>query len=204
MKVYFPPKPTLITLTQPLFRELELREDCVCELKYNGNRLILKRFAIDYRYEWRNRDGALMKFSPNSELLDQCDKIRWEGDDVLDGELLHFKKKQTKNWTVIFDCYLWDGLPMTGFTFRVRRELLEKIFKDTRMSVDESHLQLAPQWKGGTKGCFRAVYEEAIKRDEIEGLVIKSLDAKVTLGRSESPVVSYMFKVRKPGPTYRF
>lgn len=206
MKTYFPPKPTLITITQPLFSQLELRDDVVAELKYNGNRLIEKRFELGAnRYEFWNRHGELMKYNPSDELLNQQDKIKWEGDCVLDGELLHFKKKQTKNLVVIFDVYLYDNTPLTGATFRVRRELLERVlFCNTAhltldsQTIDENYLQLAPQWKGGKKGCFRELYEEAIKRDEIEGLVIKSLDAKVTLGASSSPVVAYMWKVRKP------
>jgi len=211
MKIYYPPKPILITIDQPLFSALELRTDVVAELKYNGDRLIEQRFELN-RYEFWNRHGEQMKkFRPADELLAQLDKIRWEGNCVLDGELLHFKKKETKNHIVIFDVYLWNGSPTTGISFRERRGLLNRVaFCNTAYLpldssvIDEHYLELAPQWKGGVKGCFRAVYEEAIKRDEIEGLVIKSLDAKVTLGNSDSPVVPYMFKVRKSCKNYRF
>jgi ATP-dependent DNA ligase len=201
MKTYFPPKPTLITITQPLFAQLELRDDVVCEKKYNGNRLILKRYEVPgpiAHYEFWNRDGTLMKYTPSQELLDSLDTIRWAGDCVLDGELLHFKKKQTKNWVVIFDIYLWAGLPMTDHPFKMRRKLLEEIFTDTKEIIDESYLELSPQWKGGVKGCFKQVYDEVTQKDEIEGLVIKSLGSKVTLGSKSSPVVATMWKVRKP------
>ena len=213
MKNYFPPKPTLITITQPLFGQLELRDDVVCEKKYNGNRLILKRFYFPEKisenktshYEFWNRDGSMMKYVPPQELIDQLDKIRWEGECVLDGELLHFKKKQTKNWVVIFDVYLWNGVPTTGKSFKERRELLERVaFCNTAhlqlnsQTIDENYLELAPQWKGGAKGNFQKVYDEVIQKDEIEGLVMKSLGSKVTLGTSNSPVVPTMWKVRKP------
>jgi len=206
MQTYYPPKPLLISIDQPLFSKLEKREDVVAECKYNGTRLILKRFPyyeIDVgkcKYEFWNREGELLKYQPSIELLEQLDMIKWEGDCVLDGELLHFKTKKIKHCVIIFDVYLWDGLPTTGFTFSQRRKLLEDKVGSNTALFSSNWLTLAPQWNGG----FKELYSNLIRNEEIEGLVIKSLKAKVFLGRRESPTVAHMWKVRKPGPTYRF
>lgn len=204
MKVYFPPKPSLISISQNLFSQLELDEDVVAELKYNGDRLILKRFPD--RYEFWNRSGSQMKrYKPTKQLLDLLDLVPWKGNCVLDGELLHFKTKNVKNQIVVFDVYEWEGFPTTGFRFQKRRELLEEKFSVFSVGIDQTpHVLLAPQWRGGVEGRFKAVYDHVIGREEIEGLVLKSLSEKVELGHCESPIVHYMFKVRKPGPTYRF
>ena len=192
MKTFFPQKPLLITLEQPLFKELELRQDCVAEKKYNGTRLVLKRFAD--HYEFWNRSGEVLKYNPPKELIDQLNKVAWEGTCIADGELLHFKTKHIKNTIVLFDLLLWNDESVTEKPFIERRALLEKACGD---------LFVAPQFKGGTEGCFRNMYDTFTKLDEIEGIVMKSLGAKHKLGRTESPVVAWNWKVRKPGPSYR-
>jgi ATP-dependent DNA ligase len=221
MKTYYPPKPLLISTDQPLFAKLEQRADVVAEPKYNGTRLILKRIVDDAihtgvwlkpYYEFWNRDGEILKYQPSTELLKQLDMIKWEGDCVLDGELLHFKTKKIKHCVIIFDVYLWNGLQTLNWAFEDRRKLLEDkilipddcIANPINGFFKNNTVRLAPQVLGGRKDHFRYFYEILIKFEEIEGLVMKSLTAKVVLGRRESPTVAYMWKVRKPGPTYRF
>lgn len=204
MKIYYPPKPLLISIDQPLFSELEKRPDTIAEPKYNGTRLILKRIVDDGvllkpHYEFWNRHGKQIKYQPSKEILEQLDLIEWKEDCALDGELVHFKTKKIKNFIVIFDIYLWDGFPTTGFSFKQRRKLLEEKFK-ILTEICAHNVVLAPQWGNN----FQKVYNELIQHEEIEGLVIKSLNAKVELGRSESPVVKTMWKVRKPAKNYRF
>ena len=112
---------------------------------------------------------------------------------------------------IIFDIIKFNGLLKTQEPFSERRKLLEDKFKnlgheDVILDVNnlskifKNQVMLSPQWKGGIAGRFRAIYDQAIKLDGIEGLVIKSLNAKMELGTRESPVVRYMYKVRKPGP----
>jgi len=221
MKRYFPPKPLLITIDQPLFSELEMRKDVVAEPKYNGDRLVLMRFsytglfptAVRNQYEFWNRYGEqLRKYSPSNELIKQLNGVAWNGECTLDGELLHFKTKKVKNCIILFDDFIWNGEPKLNSSFDERRSLLESkvaipedcIANPLNGLFKNDTVRLAPQVRGGRKDCFRNFYEMLIKHDEIEGIVIKSLKARVILGRTESPVVPYMWKVRKPGPTYRF
>jgi ATP-dependent DNA ligase len=213
MKTYYPPKPLLISIDQPLFSKLEQRADVVAEPKYNGTRLILKRIVDDAihtgvwlkpYYEFWNRDGEILKYQPSNELLQQLDLIKWEGDCILDGELIHFKTKTMKHTVIIFDVFLWNGKPMTDLPFVNRRKLLEDKVGKTLALFSTKNVFLAPQWNGGYKADFKRLYENMIQYEEIEGLVIKSLKVKVILGRRESPTVATMWKVRKPGPTYRF
>lgn len=201
MKIYFPPKPMLININQNLFGELEKRKDVVCEFKYNGTRLILYRHC-DGNYEFYSGFGKKIKYEPSKELLQQLDFVEWEGEVVLDGELLNFRTKNIKHRIILFDVFVWNGTLITDLPFSQRRKLLED--KMITTFFNNNFLILAPQWRGGQKDCFRKIYESIIKYEEIEGLVIKSLNTKALLGRNESPIVSYMWKVRKPGPTYRF
>lgn len=215
--IFYPPKPTLISLTQPLFGELDKDVRFITELKYNGDRLILQRKETGL-FEFWNRDGSKLKYNPLDSLLEHLSSFKWEGYCVLDGELLHFKTKYIKHHVILFDAFIWNGESLKSKVFKERRAYVEKLFDDgnflssrslpidTILAIPDfrwdtsNGVSISPQWESG----FKKIFNEFTKMDEIEGLVIKRLDAKLELGRSSSPVVKYMFKVRKPGPTYRF
>jgi len=187
--IYYPPKPTLITIDQSLFSELERDERFVAEPKYNGDRLILYK---NTGFEFWSRHGApLRRYQPSSGLIDHIKRLNWLGDCVCDGELIHFKTKTIKHCVVLFDMYEWHGKRIDHLKFLERRKRLEDLLSGSSFT----DLFIAPQWLSGWRERFNQVTE----KDEIEGLVMKRLDAKVILGRSSSPVVRYMFKVRKPG-----
>jgi len=188
--IFYPPKPTLITITQALFSELELDPRFIAELKYNGDRLILYK---DNNFDFWSRHGApLRKYQPSAQLIDHLNSLNlFSGSWVFDGELLHFKTKAIKHRVVLFDLYVWKGKRIDQLPFSERRKRLEDVFTGSNFE----DVILAPQWLSG----WREVFDTETEREEIEGLVMKRLDAKVTFGRSSSPVVSYMFKVRKPG-----
>ena len=198
--IFYPPKPTLISKDQPLFERLEHDGDTVAEPKYNGTRLILQ---FNGTIEFWNRHGTKLKYDPSPEVVQALEKIRQnlKGFTVFDGELVHSKTKTVKHKVVLWDIFMLNGTPVGSQPFVERRKILERLVNGWPLVVGGSKLcGLAPQWNSD----FKRHYEELIQHDEIEGLVIKKLGAKLVLGTRESPTVSYMFKVRKPGPNYRF
>ena len=77
-KIFYPQKPTLISIEQPLFENLDKDPNVVAEIKYNGTRLILQRFGyppkdweldklkpITERFEFWNREGSQLKYTPS-------------------------------------------------------------------------------------------------------------------------------------------
>lgn len=193
-RIYYPQKPTLISIDQPLFLQLDKDPNVVAELKYNGNHLILK---VDLPYiEFWNRHGQRMKYTPSEELLKNLKSLNWKEYCVADGELLHTKDKTTKHQVVIYDMIVFSTEQIIGKVLSERRSIVEEIFKGEKYEK----LFATQQWKSS----FRAIYDEAIKTSYIEGLVMKRLDAKMVLGKSSSPVVATMWKVRKPTKNYRF
>ena len=195
--IYFPPKPTLISLEQNLFEDLNKDPRFVAELKYNGDRLILQtEGGKDFQF-WNRSGSQFTKYTPSPFLIRHLKEFKWgKGLWVCDGELLHFKTTGIKHHVILFDMFVRGGDSLKMKTFLERREALEelvdgKIFEDVLP---------AKWWSTG----FREVFNEYTKRSEIEGLVMKRLDAKLILGLKSSPVVKYMFKVRKPNGSYRF
>jgi len=196
--IFYPPKPTLITIDQPLFEELNKDPRFKAELKYNGDRLILYSMG-GKEFEFWNRHGSrFRKYTPSPILIRHLKEFKWpKGLSVCDGELLHFKITSIKHHVILFDTFVRDGESLKSKPFSERRQVLEEIVNG-KVLEDAVPSQ---QWTTG----FREVYNENIKREEIEGLVMKRLDAKLILGLSASPVVTYMFKVRKPKPgTYQY
>lgn len=195
----YPPKPTLITKDQPLFQSLSNDPKVVAELKYNGTRLVLIR-NLDGSYVFYGRDRQILKYSPSKEIIEMLNSLNWKGECVLDGELLHFKTKHIKNTIVLFDVFYWDGRSLKNEVFSKRRQVLLDLFPESK--VDPFHFPVYPA--AHFVDNFKSIFESHIIRDEIEGLVMKRLDARLEFGKSSSPTVKYMWKVRRPGPTYRW
>ena len=209
---YYPQMPTLISVTQPLFTQLDKDEDAVAELKINGTHLILKRFSEGY-YEFWGRDGVQLKYKPSNELLEELNLLHWKGECELDCELEHTKVHSRKHTIVIHDVIIWDGKLLTNKTFAERRKLiLETLFfwrlilmdavEDKKDYLKLRNLRVYPsiQWKRG----FRKIFDQYTPLEEVEGLVIKKLSAKLQVGLHDSPIVRSMFKVRRPHKNYRF
>jgi len=207
---FYPQVPTLISVTQPLFAQLDKDADTVAELKINGTHLILKRFS-DRHFEFWGRDGKKLKYNPSSKVLEALDRLEWEGDCELDGELEHTKVHSRKHTVMLHDVIIWNGEILTDKTFAERRKILESLFggRVILMSIVEKrdyeqlkNLIVYPsiQWKKD----YKKIYDEYIKFEEVEGLVVKKLSALLRVGTRDCPIVTSMFKVRRPHKNYRF
>ena len=193
--IFYPPKPTLITLQQPLFQALEKDSRVIAELKFKGDRLILKRLK-DGKFEFWNRHGSKFKYTPSAKLLEHLSSLNWKGECVCDGELLHNKTKSIKHSVALWDVFIWNGESLKAKPFVERRAFLERVFGDKRYE----DLWRSVSWLDG----WKEVFDRLTVREEIEGLVMKRMDAKLILGNTSSPKVSYMWKVRKPEGLYKF
>jgi hypothetical protein len=217
LSYYYPQMPTLISITQPLFLQLDKDPDTVAELKINGTHLILKRFQpIQFFpakniYEFWGRDGKKLKYSPSSKILDALDKLKWEGDCEIDAELEHTKVHSRKHTIMLHDVIIWNGELLTNKTFAERRKILESLFKNRVILMDvvdrKDYNQLkllnvypSIQWESG----YKKIFDEYTPLEEVEGLVIKKLSAKLQVGLHDSPIVRHMWKVRRPHKNYRF
>jgi ATP-dependent DNA ligase len=193
--IFYPPKPTLITNTQPLFKQLEKDNRVMAELKFKGDRLVLKH-RDDGSFEFWNRHGGKFRYKASEDLLKNLNSLSWKGECVLDGELLNNKTKLIKDHVVLWDVFLWAGESLSSKPFIERRAYLERAFGGLKFD----NLWISALWKDG----WKEIFDKETVRNEVEGLVMKRMDAKLILGRSSSPVVSYMWKVRKPEGLYKF
>jgi ATP-dependent DNA ligase len=193
---FFPEKPRLMSINSPLFEIMSKSNDWVAEKKWNGNRLQL-HVLPGREFQFWNRHGEKLNYTPSEEVEDVLNCFPWpKGYCLLDGELRHNKVVGVKHLIVLYDVFIWDRKLLTGLTFRERRrEYLENIIGYGYSSIS------VPEWYYHG---FGYAFNEVIDDPEIEGLVIKNLNGKLSLGRASASSSLWMWKVRKESGRYRF
>jgi ATP-dependent DNA ligase len=192
---WYPEKPKLLLLGQPLFRRLDQNRAWVAELKYNGSRLQLHIKDGDVQFWNRHGERFASRFIPRPETVEAIrEAVPKRGYFLFDGELRHFKTKGVRDKVVLYDTFIWAGDLLNKAAFAIRRQLLECL------EISEGGpLTFAEQHKTG----FEELFHEAIKDEEIEGLVIKNLTGLLNLGRKRGLDSNWMFKVRKQTGRHR-
>lgn len=195
----YPEKPKLISIGQPLFAALSNNPMWVAEPKYNGSRLVL---SIDgEKIEFWNRHGRKFGYAPpdalRSTLMDfQRETSGWC---LFDGELRHNKVKGIRDRIVIWDVLVWDGKLLVGVPYWQRRTYLPLHFPTT-----DSFRFIRQYPGGGNSASFKSLFREWTQDPEIEGMVIKNLNGKLNLSRTNCQDSNWMVKVRRPSAMYRF
>lgn len=184
---FYPEKPILIAKDQDLFQRLSDSPDWVADRKYNGNRLVLHYF--DGKFQFWNRHGAKMNFSPNEELLDALRSLPLKGYCMFDGELRNHKVHGISQKVMLWDTFLWDGELLTDKLFEERHAIVANIVKE-----DGDPLGCPHQFRTD----FLDVFERVSKDKEIEGLVMKKLTGKLGVSRKTNSDSRWMYKVRRP------
>ena len=190
---FYPEKPFLITREQTLFETCNQSSDWVAEKKYNGGRLQLH--YIDSKFQFWNRHGALFNFQPNEEMQSALASLKLKGYCLFDGELRNNKVIGVRQKAVLFDVHIWDG-EILRIPFIQRRKILESL----GLKIEGEPLGIVQQYKTS----FDKLFEEVIKDEEIEGLVLKSLNGQLKIDRKAGQDSSWMLKIRRPCKNYRF
>ena len=188
---FYPERPRLIHIDQPLLEDLSQRREWIAERKYNGNRLQLH--SMNGKLEFWNRHGEKMDYKPTFEITKALEGL--PGYCLLDGELRHNKVVGVKDKIMFYDVFIWNDTLLVGQPFWYRRNLLKKLFK-----CDDEPVGIPNQFKEN----FREVFDAVILDDEIEGLVIKNTRGLLNLGRTGNQESNWMYKMRRPSNSYRF
>jgi hypothetical protein len=144
------------------------------------------------------------------------EKPKWMG---LVGEYMIKSKKNEHNevWNeklVIHDILVYDGMHLLGQTFKQRVLLLDQIYGKEDMILHADGVQkLNFMYSTPVKDVFRVktyfdlfapLWNDLIKIDMYEGLVLKRADAKLEPGNSELNNNLSQLKFRKKTKNYRF
>ncbi len=199
-KYFYPERPLLIHIDQiGQYQD----ESNICELKRNGSRLQLHyipRSGAGSGWQAWNRHEKQLSYKPNGDVSWTLKNISkgLSGYCLFDGELRHNKVKGIQHRIEIFDIFIHNGKLLIGKPFWYRRGLIESIFPINY--AEEEPVQVAYQFHTDFKYVFKFQSDDP----EIEGLVIKSKNGKLNLGRNRCLDSKWMWKVRRPNNSYRF
>jgi hypothetical protein len=169
-----------------------------CTIYINGVKMIVM-----------NRHGQkLTNFQiDQSEIMDLYRGSGWM---VINGEYLNKNKKDEtgdsfNHKLVIFDLLVIDNDYLVGRTFSERIDILDYLYGN--ISCDKDYLWRITENIYRVKsyeGDFLNLYNEFIKIDMIEGLVLKRKNAKLEIGNTENNNVRTQLKARKPTKSYKY
>jgi len=191
---FYPEKPRLISIQQPLFGLLNNKGEVIAEKKYNGIRLQLHCMP-DGEFQFWNRHNTKLRYTPSEELQESLQQLGCQGYNIFDGELRHSKTKGVQHKIVLFDVFVQEGVLLNNRPFWFRRGVLEGL------NFINENLKPIKQYDDVD---FLRLFNQVSKEKEIEGLVLKSKTGLLSLGRKAGTNSKWMWKVRKPSKNYRF
>ena len=196
MLYYFPNRPLLLPPNDPKVGRLSNDSEWDAEIKYNGDRLVLIYDGKNFKFFNRNKEEFKRYNAPDS-LIKELYALELPANTYLDGELLNFRTKNTKNQIVFYDIYYLGNQKMRC-SLEERRYALKTFFKGKKFK----HLKLIKQRKRNFKKLFDKI---VLENDQlIEGLVIKNIKGKIVWNAKKSPNVFWQIKIRKPSKNYKF
>ena len=132
---------------------------------------------------------------------------RGKGWMVLNGEYtnkgkLDHNNNVFQNKFCLFDILVYDSQYLIGQTLQKRIDLLQKLYEtgDEYINRLSENFYLVNCYYNN----FLETYNELIKIDLIEGVVLKRKNAKLEIGNSENNNSKSQIKSRKPTKNYKF
>ncbi len=141
---------------------------------------------------------------------------------VLTGELMDKSKKGETGATltgfIIWDILVYENIYMIGSSLEDRINTLERLWPCHRMRVTPENgleefkhlchtgvpgIYRAPSYIGGLNG-FESLYQDVVKTDAYEGLILKKIHSRLEMGYSSGNNTGWQIKFRKPTKNYKW
>lgn len=179
----------------------------ITQPKLNGSNCLIFTNGEDF-YAYNRHGQRLSGFGlMKDELLNLYSGKSWM---VLNCEYLNKSKKNELGETfnhklVLFDVLVHDGKYLIGKTFQERISLLDEIYgmKECGKSYLHGISENTYRVKSYVSN-FLDLYNDLVKIDMIEGLVMKRKSAKLEIGASEMNNTKSQIKCRKKTLNYRY
>lgn len=175
--------------------------------KLNGSNSVIFMNGRDV-YVYNRHNQRMTNFDLSKEdLLKLYSGSGWM---VLNAEYLNKSKKDETGDTfnhklVIFDILVYKSEYLIGQTFQERISLLDSLFgkgesgKSYLYSVSENVYRVRSYYSD-----FKNLFDELVKIDMVEGLVLKRKNARLEVGNREDNNSKSQVKFRKPTKNYKY
>lgn len=187
----------------------------ICQPKYNGSCCLVFTNGKELHIYNRHKE-LLSNWSKDIDFISLAKSKNWF---VYAGEYLNKGKEgeagtKEKNKYVIWDVLVWDGIYLIGTPLLDRLKLLEKIYPCKRAIVRGNEIEIydhlcCTEFKGIYKAPtylnnFSTLYNDIVKTELYEGLVLKKIDSRLTFGLNENNNQDWQVKCRKETKIYNF
>lgn len=201
----YPPRPKNAVPTT----ELDFWDNgmMIAQPKLNGSNAVIFMNGKDVLFYNRHNQRMTNVQLGKDELLKLYSGEGWM---VINGEYLN-KSKSDENGQVfnhklvIFDILVHNGTYLLGTSFQDRVNLLDNLFgkKDSEKTYLHYVTENIYRVKSYTSN-FKEMFEELIKIDMVEGLVMKRKSGKLEIGNTENNNTKSQIKFRKATKNYKF
>jgi len=179
----------------------------IAQPKLNGSNAVIFMNGKDVHFYNRHNQRMTNVQLGKEELLKLYSGEGWM---VINGEYMN-KSKSDENGQVfnhklvIFDILVHNGTYLLGTTFQDRVNLMDNLFgkNDSEKSYLCSVTENVYRVKSYTSN-FKEMFEELIKIDMVEGLVMKRKSGKLEIGNTENNNTKSQIKFRKATKNYKF
>lgn len=173
-----------------------------CQAKMNGQCTVLDWDGRALTV-W-DRHQNVQRWYPPPQMLSVLLPVLGDESMALAGELLHAKVKGIRDTLFLFDVLAHRGRRLEGTRFVDRVALMRRLFPGgtdhgTHRDVGGG-LWIAKTYASG----LSSLYDSWIDRPEVEGLVLKLPNARLSNCMRRAEDASWQIKVRKPTRKYSF
>jgi ATP-dependent DNA ligase len=210
-KYLFPPRPEF--KISPDILDLYDTGEWIAQPKYNGDCLLLFTKGSSHQFWTRHS-------KPYSKPIKVSVPFNFDGYFVFVGEYINPKNKMGELGVIespkyiIFDILVAESIYLIGEPLDSRLMMLETLFPTTRSYVGNNGLVsynhiCFTKYEGICKAPtyvrdFSKIYNDVVKTDLYEGLVIKKLTAPLETGYNELNNHLWQLKCRKESKVYSF
>lgn len=210
----YPPRPVYKILPEELD---SISDEWIGQPKYNGDCIILFTNGKETHVYNRHNERYSKKFNVDVSQLSFF-APEWF---VFVGEYLNPKRKLGENnelvtdKIILFDCLVAESKYLIGYQLWERIKILHTLFEPYSLTIDKEGKLAGSEFYMQTDfngiciastfcGNLRSIYNQLIKTDIYEGLVIKNSNAPLLYSFTEKNNELWQYKCRKPSKVYNF
>ena len=172
----FPPKPTSSGVKPPhemFYRIAEINPNYVAEIKKNGWASVIVKIGDSFTYYTRNK--TLLDLSIIPEAKEELERLDLPHTVILGGEAIGRRTKSVKDILYLYGVYYANGKWLNDISLEENRKILKEIVKPTKR-IEIAEYFTEAQCPGGR---FDNFFNEVIKDEEVEGIILKDLTKPV-------------------------
>lgn len=207
-RAIYPPHPALAWKPS----EVHPLAGYAAQYKYNDWHTLIYFFPDDSIRFYTRKKTPFASYHPPHAMLAELRRLKLPKGQfhVLDGGLMHHRTERIRNTIVLWDVLVYGSEYLVGARLEERYGLLEKICDKPTETVlinqvpvalrISPHLWLAPLLRGD----FKQLFERTSRVPELEGLVLKKLEAPLEHYVRQENNARWQIRVRKPAKAYSF